>query len=177
MLLALDINTRRTGFAFGGETDGAPRVGHWKLYGCHEDVDLTRSAAALYNSISDLCKLIHPRFVILEAPFNPALNEGRSNHQSVMGLFSLAAIASAAGHNAGATVSRAHVQTWRKSFTGHGRPQNPKAVTQARCALLGWSVANEDEADAAGVWCWGMSMKYPKWAPRGTPLFADKGAV
>lgn len=176
MLLSLDLNTKRCGLGFGGPQDGSPRLGTWQLFGTADEDALARSCAALYRSISDLCKLIHPQFVYYEAPFNPQDARGHTNHQAVRGLLSLAAVAMAAGRNAGAMTYPAHVQSWRKSFCGHGRPENPKQATIARCNLLGWSVANDDEADAAGVWAYGMSIRFPKWAPKATPLFS-KGRV
>lgn len=143
----------------------------WRLFGVESEDDLARSLAALYTSISQLCKLLHPRFVYYEAPFNPHEGSGNTNAQAIRSGLSLAAIAMAAGRNAGAITKPGHVQSWRKTFVGHGRPENPKAVTLARCELLGWRVCNDDEADAAGLWCHAMSINFPRWAPKATPLF------
>lgn len=171
MLLALDINSRRVGWAIGGPADPRPRLSAWSLYGCQTEDDLARSCAALYRSISDLSKFIKPRFVYYEAPFNPQGAERQSNAHTVRGLLSLAAVAMAAGVNAGAITKPVHVATWRKHFCGQGRPENPKRATMDRCRLLGWDVKNDDEADAAGVWAFAMAMEYPQWAPNSTPLF------
>jgi hypothetical protein len=44
--------------------------------------------------------------------------------------------------------------TWRKAALGHGRPHDAKRVAFRFCRELGWNPANEDEAEAAGVWIW-----------------------
>lgn len=174
MLLSLDINSKRVGYGVGGPADPRPRLNTWSLFGCQTEDDLARSCAALYRSISDLSKFIHPAFVYYEAPFNPQGADRQSNAHTVRGLLSLAAVAMAAGRNAGAQTKPVHVATWRKHFCGQGRPEDPKRVTMDRCRLLGWDVKNDDEGDAAGVWAFGMSLEYPKWSPNSTPLFAER---
>lgn len=169
MLFALDLNPTRCGWAVGGPADSRPRSGSWKLFGTETEADLARSCRALYNSISDLGKLLHPNIVYYEAPFDN--HRGNTNHRSARGQFSVAAIAMAAGLNAGAQVVPVQVQSWRKTFCGHGRPEDPKAATMARCRLFGWEVDNHDEADAVGIWVHAMSLRYASWAPRATPLF------
>lgn len=175
MLLSLDINSRATGFAFGDEKSSCPRGGTWSTPGCADDDRMNRTLAALYNSISELSKVIHPQIVLFEAPFNPQAKEkGETTHQTVVNLFRLEAVARTAGVNTGARIVKPiAVQTWRKTFTGHGRPENPKEATQARCRLLGWKYGSEDEADAIGLWAHGMSVYFPRWAPKATPLFSE----
>lgn len=165
MILALDINSKSTGAAFGGPGDAMPRTLTWKLYGCADEQDLARSGASLYRAITEISRIIKPRWLYYEAPFNPQDGRGHTNHQAVRALLSLAAVAMAAGLNSGAQIRPVHVQTWRKHFLGHGRPEDPKAVTMKRCELLGWSVANHDEADSAGIWCFAMLSQYPQWSP------------
>lgn len=179
MLLALDLNSRSCGVAFGGPTDGGPRCVTWRLPGCGDEDKLNRSCAGLYNSISEFSKLIHPDIIAIEATFNPQKAEGdsRSNNFTVVSSFSLAAVARAAAQNVGAKVVLTHVQSWRKTFCGHGRPKDPKEATLARCKLLNWSVANDDEGDAAGLWCHEMSLHYRHWSPKGTPLFRSGAAA
>lgn len=169
MLLSLDINSARTGYAFGGPSDGAPRVGVWHLPGGE---DLPRAAAGLYNAICELSKLLHPKIVIIEAP----LQMGNRSARTALVLIALYGAACAAGNNAGARVIPAHVATWRKHFVDKGYPQDAKDAVAERCRVLGWSVDNHDEADAAGLWSWGMATNYRQWAPRSTPMFAAGAA-
>lgn len=178
MLLALDINTNRVGWAFGGPADGGPRCGVWHLSGGETGDDLKRSAAGLYNSISELSKLIRPEIIYVEAPFNPNPKKGGvSNAHVVFVSTALYGAAVAASANTRARVRDAHVQSWRKTFTGMGRPENPKQVTMARCAQLGWVVKNDDEGDACGIWCHGMLLSYPRWSFKPAALFAPRKAV
>lgn len=177
MIVTLDLNSHRCGIAAGGPADKAPRVLSWNLFGKEDEDTLARSLAALYSSISDLCKLLHPKFVYYEAPFNPQDARGKTNAQAIRSGLSLAAIAMAAGRNAGAITKPISTQTWRKTFCGHGRPEDPKAATVARCKMFGWSVANDDEADAAGMWMHAMLIHYPQWVPNSVPLFAGRGAA
>lgn len=170
-VLALDLNTVRCGYAFGGEADGAPRTGSWPFFGIQSEDDLRRTLGALAQSITELCRLIRPTYAYYEAPIqNPAW--GSTNANAMRGTYSVVAVAMAMCSNAGAITKPAHINSWRKTFLGHAYPDDPKAATMARCKLLGWPIKNDDEADAAGIWCWGMSNNYPRWAPKGTPLFA-----
>lgn len=177
VLIALDINSKSVGVAFGAPTDGAPRCVTWRLVGMDSEELLTRSCAGLYNSVSEYGKLLHPAIVAIEAPLNPQALRGTTTAHIIMGMFSLVAAARAAAHNAGARVVFCQVQSWRKTFCGHGRLENPKEATLARCKLLGWSVQNDDEGDAAGLWCHEMSLHYRHWSPKGTPLFRSGAAA
>lgn len=175
MLIALDINSKRCGVAFGGVADGAPRVLTWALPGGLDIPTLSRGAASLYSSLSGLSKLVHPEHVFIEAPLQMT---DRSAHTELV-LIALFGAACAAGANAGANVNTGHVGTWRRHFIGRGNMpgKEAKAATIARCHLFGWKVENHDEADAAGLWSFGMSITYPKWAPKATPLFANGRAA
>lgn len=167
-LIALDVNSRRTGVAFGNPDSPSPKCLTWALPGCKDDRSADRSFAGLYNSVTELAAMVNPTIVAIEAPFNPqAREEGelQSSHHTVIPLFQLVACARAAAHNAGARVVLGHVQSWRKAFCGHGRPKDPKGATMERCRLLKWDVKNEDEADAAGLWYWAMGTNFPKWSP------------
>lgn len=172
-IIALDINSRSVGVAFGDCDSPAPRCTTWLPGGCEDDDALIRSCAGLYNSIVELSKIVHPAFVIVEAPLDIP---GR-NPRTGRALLSLAFVGATAAQNVGARPVLGHVGTWRKHFTGQGRPEDPKGATMERCRILGWTVKNHDEGDASGLWCWGMSKYFPRWSPNGTPLFARKEAA
>lgn len=173
MLLALDINSNRTGFAFGGPSDGAPRAGCWRVPGAE---DLPRACGALSNSIKELAALIKPKFVVIEAPLQ--IQGGGSNARVALVLISLYGAAIGASHTAGAFTIDGHVGTWRKHFIGVGnlKSDEAKRATIERCRLLGWPAQNHDEADACGLWSWGMATNYRQWAPQSTPLFGRPAA-
>lgn len=170
MLLGLDIATK-TGFAFGGTADGAPRTGVWRLPGLDANT-IDRSLSALHESVRQLCGAAGVEIVAIEAPLQIDSRSART----ALGLISLCAVARAAAHRHGAQVRMVHVQSVRKHFVGNGRPANPKQAVMDRCDLLGWKFEDDNAADAAAVWAYGMSVSYPKWSPRGTPLFGRAAA-
>lgn len=174
-IIALDINSKSTGVAFGDADSPAPRCTTWLPGGCADDDALIRACAGLYNSITELSKIVHPSIIVIEAPLNIPdrdPNTGRA-------LLSLAFVAATAAQNVGARPVLGHVATWRKHFIGRGNlpGKEAKAAAIERCRILKWQVKGHDEAEAAGLWCWGMSKYFRHWAPNGTPLFAGKAAA
>lgn len=173
-LLTLDLNTKRCGVAAGCETDSAPCLLSWQLFGTETEDDLARSCAVLYRNISDLAKVIHPRVGLYEAPLNPDDLRGNTNYNAMRGLISLAAVAMAALQNAGARTYPARVQRWRKHFLGHGFPTDPKQAAMDQCAAYGWAPKNHDEADAGGIWHWGMFTYFKNDVVPCSPLFTPQ---
>lgn len=171
MLLALDLSTVCTGFAFGGERDGAPRTGSWRLPGADESV-FDRTLGSISESIAQLAKMIQPEHVMIEAFLMPTTG---SHAHTIQALIQMTGAARAAAFRAGAKVHRVSSQTVRKHFLGVGRPDDPKAAVLGRCKLLGWAVEGHDAADAAATWSYGMAKLYPQWSPRSTPLFGRAG--
>lgn len=171
MLIALDINSARTGYAFGGPADGAPRVSSWQMAG---GADLPRACGTLYNSISELSKLLHPKVIVVEAPL-PAGSKGSA--RAALVLTALYGAACAAGRNAGAMVVPIAVSTWRKHFCGEGYPADPEAAVARVCRIMRWEIANHDEGDACGVWSWGMAKHYRHWAPKSVPLLGKSTVI
>lgn len=166
MLIALDINSKITGYAFGGPADGKPRAACWQMSGGE---DLPRACGSLYASIIDLSKVLHPQYVVIEAP----LQMGQRSAHTALVLMALYGAACAAGKNAGARVVPVAVSTWRKHFIEKGglKSDEAKALTLDRCRILGWPATNHDEGDSCGIWSWGMAKFYRHWAPKSVPLF------
>lgn len=164
MLLSLDV-AHAVGVAFGGVDDPAPKCLTWNLP--RGPLNLDRAFAGLHESVLGLCKAINAEIVCVEAP----LPYVKSDVQVSFDLNGLAACARAAAQRHGARIILGNVQTVRKYFVGHGTPQDPKAVVMRRCGMLNWPVMNDDEADAAAQWAWGMANNYPKWSIAQTPLF------
>ncbi len=169
MLIALDASTVKTGFAFGGPDDGAPKGGVWRGLGADEMV-FDRTLAGYSESLSLLIRATKAKRVLIEAPM---MISDRSAH-TAMALIQLTGALRASAHRAGTIVSLVAVQTVRKHFVGNGRPEYPKRAVQDRCKQLGWGVEDDNAADAAALWSYGMSLYYPSWAPRATPLFAER---
>jgi hypothetical protein len=55
----------------------------------------------------------------------------------------------------------APVATWRKHFLGRGRLASDVAKAQAmkRCKQLGWTAADHNGAEAAGIWSWACAQQ------------------
>lgn len=176
MLIGIDGSTTATGFAFGGVHDGAPRGGVWKLPGADEMV-FDRTLASAGESLSHLIRLVKAERVCIEAPL--LLNDSVHAAHTAMALIQLTGAFRAAAHRAGCKVTLVSVSTCRKHFIGHGRlpGKEAKRAVQRRCDQLGWTYQDDNHADSLAVWSYGMSLHYPKWAPRSTPLFADLGAA
>lgn len=173
VILSVDINSVRSGYAFGGPKDGTPRAGCWSLPG---GGDLPRACANLYSSITSLSGLIHPDIIVIEAPL--LMGGHLDGARPAVVLISLYGAACAAAGNVDARVIDAKIQTWRKFFIGHGNLPGAVAKERAldRCQQLRWPALNHDQAEACGIWAWAMATNFPKWAPRSTPLFAGAAA-
>lgn len=169
--MALDI-AGLCGWALGGPANGAPRTGTWQLHGL-DDWGLDRSLATLHETVREFCRCHSVEIVAIEAPM---MLQGRSAH-TALALISLVAVARAAAQRHGAQLRLVHVQTVRKFFVGQGRPDNPKQAVMERCRLLNWAFEDDNAADAAALWAYAMSVSYPKWSPKSTPMFAERASA
>lgn len=164
MILALDCSTTCTGFAFGGECNGSPRGGIWKLPGA-DPLNLDDSLGKLSEAILGMAKFIGARHVCIEAPMRKI--DRFHSTQSAMALIQLTGAARAAAWRAKAMIHLYPAGTIRKYFIGHGTLEGDvaKSLVQQRCTQLGWHFENHDHADAIAVWAYGMSQLYPRWSP------------
>lgn len=165
MILALDCSTTCTGFAFGGEQDGSPRGGIWKLPGA-DPLNLDDSLGKLSEAILGIAKFIGARHVCIEAPMRKI--DRFHSAQSAASLLQITGAARAAAWRAKATTHLYAVGTIRAYFIGNGGLPGPegKRLVQQRCNQLGWPYQNADHADANAVWAYGMSQLYPRWSPK-----------
>lgn len=184
-VLALDCS-RTTGFAHDGPNEGAPITGIWRLPPLDPD-NCGRAFAELFVRIEDTIKLVGIDCVVFEAPLpvNAHVHgSARKDPDLAYALLGLAVISETMpevlrlrGTHPNIEVFSAHIQTVRRHFVGCGYPQDPKIVVKRMCRTLGWPVIDDNAADAAAVWCYAKSIKDPKWAPNGTPLFAQGRAA
>lgn len=173
ILLALDISKNRTGFAVDG-LDGAcpPRTGTWSPPGGGHLIGKAGHAyqAWLYRVIGDW----NVERVLYEAP--AAGNNGGGivmTADLLEMLFGLAFSTQVIAWTREIPASKAHVQTVRKHFCGHGRPNNAKKAVMDRCRQLNWNVPNHDAADAAALWCWGKATYDKSFRLETSPLFTS----
>ena len=178
-VLALDISTF-TGFAVdraeGSPLAGKPRVGTWKLSGL-EEPQLGESLCQLSEYVDAMIQVEGVKAICIEAPMPIGGRPGQNQNFIAAGLIQLVGAARAEARRHGLEERLGHVQSVRKHFLGTGRPESPKRAVMARCAQLGWMVADHNQADAAALWCWAKSLLDPAWAPNGTSLFRQREAA
>lgn len=171
MILACDPSTRRFGLAIGGPENGKPRAFTLALPGADELV-FDRTLGNAYDTVSLQCRNSGVKIVAIEAPI---IISERSAH-TMTALMQLTGAVRAAAQRAGCKTMLVASSTVRKHFIGHGRHPDPKRAVMDRCRLLGWEVSDDNAADAAATWAYAMSITYPQWSPKSTPLFRERVA-
>lgn len=172
-LLGLDASTIALGFALGGPKDGAPKSGVTKLPGADEMV-FDRTLTLAYETVAGLCKMIKAEHVYIEAPI--AVMGSMNAVHTMVALLELTGALRVAATRSGASVSLPAISTIRKFFVGNGRlpKSEAKPIIMERCRVLGWDHGGDhNRADAMACWALGMSLRYPTWAPKATPLFGQ----
>lgn len=148
-LLALDIATK-TGWA---ETGGGslPLFGTLKLK--TPDDDSQRAVRNLACWLRDKFMVTVPDVVVYEAPLNSAAALGAGNsYRTPDFLLQMVGAVEAVCGCYGIPTRKMHVQSVRKRFLGHGRPNDPKRAVISHCRTLGADVRNDNEADAVAIW-------------------------
>ena len=169
MVAAFDPSTTRFGVAFGNSFDAGPRSLVWKLPGAEDEVfDRTLSIAS--DSARELLTLVKAKIVFIEAPIIIAA----SSTHTMMSLIQLVGAVRAAASRAGCAVRMVATSTVRRHFiqAGNLKSAEAKRAVMERCRLLGYSITDDNSADACAAWDYGMSTVNPKFAPKSTPLFA-----
>lgn len=160
-IMALDLATR-TGFAI-GKPGGAIRSGSVRLRDS-EDIN-SRGFRKLGIWLRDQFSVEMPELVMIEAPLPVGAmidwdgGDGhrpkfRSNPNTIFFLNGLVSGAHTICGPYGVRCLEASVQTVRKHFVGHARPENPKAAVIARCRQLGLMASqnkDDNEADALAL--------------------------
>ncbi len=177
--IALDLSSK-TGAAWGGPDDGRPRVALWRLPSIASRDTMDVAWAKLTLHLDELHALEKFEWMQIEAPldtYRHTNGDTRKSADLAAGLIGLWAVACCWGQRQGIEVLDANVQTVRRHFIGHARPKDPKRAVMARCAQLGWRADDDNIADASALWAYEMSCRYPAWAPKATPLFAERSAA
>jgi Holliday junction resolvasome RuvABC endonuclease subunit len=165
MLLAIDGSTVCTGFAFGGERDGSPKGGIWKLPG-GDDLNMDCTLGSLAKQIRMFATFVNAKHICIEAPILKV--DRYHSAASAKALIQLTGAMRGAAWEASARIHLYTVEEVREYFTGQKYLPGPegKLAVQRRCQKLGWTYQNDDEADAKAVWAYGMSLNFPLWSPR-----------
>lgn len=166
IILALDLATK-TGVAV-GEPGGRP-LSFTEVLGDTGEHHGARFAQAL-RMMKRLIKQYEPAYIALEAPIG--VHGGGSNRRPEM-LMGLRGCVMGVAHMAHIPFEQFAVSTIRKEFLGTGKLKRVEAkrATIARCEALGWSVKNDDEADACALWNLACSHRSQAHSISSTPLF------
>jgi hypothetical protein len=181
-IMALDISKSNTGVAMGRAGD-APTILSIRSNGPTEDhIAMKRLGTWLLETI----KLQRPDVIVFEAPLQVIPGEwdheaqrvkAKGNPQTTITLAKMVGVVEFICAMKNITAQTAHVDSVRKAFIGHGRPENPKERARAMCEVLGWSVNNLDQADAAAVFYWATTKHAPRHYTPITPMMQAKAAT
>lgn len=182
--LALDLASA-TGWAVDTpDVPGRPLWGCVKLLGS-EYGDKGAELAGFLNTAIALHK---PELIVFERPLDPR-NMGRdqywrtdetqrgakprffASYETVRITHGLAMVTEVVAKKLGIRCEEVHVQSWRAHFIGpyrkaakeRGETVKVKAFVIARCAELGWQIADNNAADAAGIWSYAKVQQNPSF--------------
>lgn len=195
ILAALD-QARVTGVAVGRGSDNGPRLCTWDLPkaddGCRQ-----RMFSTFRARLVQLIEVQGVNYFALEKPMPLGGKRDRDESEAQAGglvagrraptrkkkaftnpasfevAWGLLAIAEEVAGTFKVPLNVVDVRSWRAHFLGNGNLNGDvaKDVCLDRCRLLGWRAANHNEAEAAGLWDYGLMKLRVRAAEAGTPLF------
>jgi hypothetical protein len=170
-VLALDVATR-TGWAYGAPGT-VPRSGSLRF--AREGASMAAVFVGCRRWLLDFLA-VNPetKLVVFEAPAVPSIMAGHTSINAIRTLIGLTAIIEECLYGRGLDVREARVSEVRSHFLGSNRFKRDaaKRATVDLCRSLGWSVVDENAADACALWSYQCSFLDPKTALRVSPLFA-----
>jgi hypothetical protein len=172
LVLGLDIATV-TGWAYGRVDANAPQWGAVRFGSAS-----TPSPKIFGEAMNWAIKLLHnlkPDIVMMEALLPPLAMRNQTSRAVRDRLCGLNAIIAACAHHEGVgEIASAQVQDIRAHFIGERMlPRKvAKQEVKDKCLSLGWSVPDDNCADAVACWSYACALIDPKLALRGSPLFS-----
>lgn len=170
-VLALDLSSH-TGAAHDGPTPGVPLF-QTKHLASAMDGEYGAQGAEARKFINELIMVVRPDLIVYEAPLVLADSKGRTKvdtketvWRQQMGLSYLVEVCAA---EAGIECVKENNQSIKKYLAGTGHATK-QAMIMA-CHRFGWMVADDNQADACGLWSLTKSLHDPSFAPLATPLF------
>lgn len=167
IILALDLATT-TGVAVG--SPGNRPICFTENLGNAGEHHGARFAQA-FRMTKRLIQQYKPDLIAIEAPIGTA-GGGTKNRPLV--LMGIRACVMGVSHMMHVPTEQHEVGTIRKHFLGVGnlKRDDAKRATIGRCRSLGWTVMNDNEADAAALWDYACARLSRSHAIASTPLFA-----
>lgn len=182
MILTLDLATV-SGAAWDGPGGAAPLSASYRMPKPGGLDGAGRDYGAAFDGFETwLLRLIHkvrPATMVFEGPIptNRTRKQGAPtiNQDTIRLLYGVLTIAEKLGRQCGVPdVREIGVSTWKRQFAGNGHAKKPEVI--ARCRQLGWTPANDHEADAMGMWFFAKALTDPRWRPGQGPLFEGSAA-
>jgi hypothetical protein len=166
-VLALDLASQ-TGWAC-GPIGGVPAHGTVRFGASSHEV--TFAKALTWMSV--MCKLKIDT-VVWEAPLATSFSRGHTNVNTTTLLYGLPAVISAVAHLREIyDVRKATTKDVRNHFIGcNPKRVEAKKLTMRQCRAMGWTVEDDNEADALATWSYMCALIDPKLAVLPTPLLA-----
>jgi hypothetical protein len=165
--LALDLSLSSTGFALWSTGSELPALGHWSLA---PSMDWRgRGYVRLHKNMMDLHRVSPISHISYEETLSQSSVQGNSSIATIQMLAGLAAHVESFAEAIGATHRAVNMATWRKHFIGSmprgTKKPDLKAMAMARCRELGFDPAKHDEAEAAGILDYHLSVSgiTPPW--------------
>jgi len=173
VLIALDLATN-TGVAHGDV--GQPPCCLTKRFQGEDEGSIFAHALRWIDELIDEHK---PDAVYVEAPMMLGAARGQTNARTIRRLNGLYAIVVAAVRDARIPCSAPSVGDIRQTFIGSRVIPGPEAKRRAKemCSLLGWEVADRDQADAAALYYYAGCELAPNLMVPITPMMWSKVAT
>jgi hypothetical protein len=171
-ILALDL-ARVSGWAF-GEPGAEPL--HGSIQFANKDAS---HEAVFYKAmvwVKEHLVIYAPDLIVWEAPLATSFTRGKTNTDTTTLLYGLPAIVGAIAYSFKIyDVRKADTAKVRGHFLGcNPKRAEAKAMTVKQCNVMGWQVADDNEADALATWSYMCALLEPKQAMRPTPLFGQR---
>lgn len=172
LVLALDLATV-TGWAL-GEPGAVPEHGSYRF------ARRASSHEAIFgNAMAWATQMIEhhkPSLIVWEAPLSTSFTRGRTNSDTTTVLHGLPAVIGAVAFRLGVyDVRKAETKDVRNHFLGcNPKRVKAKPMVMQMCAARGWSVADDNEADALAVWDFMCALLDPTLARQPKLMFARR---
>jgi hypothetical protein len=169
-ILALDL-ARNTGYAFGAVGDAKPIFGSVRFGSAGASHQALFAHAREWSS--KRFREWQPDRIVREAPLHFRGGKSRVGNDEIS--YGLPAIMLAVAHLLNIfDVSMADTRDVRMHFLGESPPRvEAKRKTIARCRMIGWNVADDNQADACATWSYACGLQNLEAALRPTPLFGQ----
>lgn len=165
---ALDLSKTSCGWAVYMDGAASPNLGHWTLGSAFTSNGGTY--AKLHERLFELRQVMKFEAIYFEEPLRPEQLQGHTNIDTLRVLTGLAAHAESFGHALGCRiVMPVNISSWRRFFIGSmprgTKTKQWKEYCIERCRQYGWRPQNSDEADAAGLLDYSLSLQgiIPPW--------------